>query len=136
MTTVGDIELDALAGTIARGIASLNDAQVLFSASGWADELARYAARAVEGINTGRIEQAVRNLTIGQSIDDARDLAALAMRPGGFRLLGIVFCARHAPYGTDATFRYACRDCEPGSFRDLARGPDRRNVVTIEGTML
>ncbi len=129
---IDDICLDALAGAVQHGISYIGCAEA--SGADWhAEVIAYHGKRGAEMLADGTFVERTRNLSIGADQQVALALGALALQPGGFRLLGIVFCAKHYPAGTDARTRFACPKCDPDARQDSSRGSDPRSVVTIEG---
>ncbi len=125
-----DIAADALSVTVQRGIARLLARRTATTESGWRDILARNARIGHDMILRGTIRAAVKNLRLfGMYEDIATGLAALAMQPGGLRVMGMIFCARHCPAGEPALWRYACRECSPGL---TSQTIDDRDVIPLD----
>jgi hypothetical protein len=121
-----DIAADALSGAVVNGLSIIAREGGVSSLKVWR----KTGARAIED---GAVEREIQALRF--TLDTTLGVSALAMRPGGVRVCGIVFCATHYPAGTDARFRLSCPKCSPDDTMLTGRTPDPRNVVSIEGTI-
>lgn len=130
-----DIGIDALSVAVRGALAELEESAHHWNTNGagWADQLKGWRADGMRAIDQRFVESEA--VTLAFSRDVRVGIAALAMRPGGVRVCGIVFCATHHPAGTEARFRLSCPKCSPDDTMLTGAAPDPRDVVSIEGTI-
>lgn len=130
---LADIEIDALSVAVRGGLADLAEEARHYSPTGWASRLKCWQDDGIHAVEQGFVPAEAR--TMAFSFNTRAGIAALAMRPGGVRVCGIVFCATHYPAGTLARFRLSCPQCSPDDTMHSWPRIDPRDVVSIEGTI-